>query len=247
MSAGCQEEIVHDLSEREANRVVSELHNARLSASKIPQADGRWAIAVSADEMVSALKVLEFQRVLAPPNARATSLSKGAFIPSREEQIFRYERAMSEALEDSLAAIPGVLEARVHLNLPPDDPLLGSPRVSTGSGSVLLLVGDRCEAKDEEVAHLVGGAAGLPPGTVKVLRSRAESPVVAQAQERSLSAVTPDGGDAKTYAPPLRQVLLGAIGVCVAWVGSTCLVRRRRRVKFALLPEMTVEGDKHGR
>lgn len=244
-ATGCEEQILHDLSEREANRVVSELHAAKVSASKLSQSDGRWTIGVAKREVVTALRALEFQRVLPSPGARGAPVSKGGFIPSREERLFRYERAMSEALEDSLTAIPGVLEARVHLNLPAEDPLLGPSRVPAGSGSVLLLVDERWAARDEDIAHLVGGAAGVPSGAVKVLRSSAERPVEAQHTVSPESRAQEVNGKNSIDTQPVAVALLGALGVSAAWIGRVCVRRRRKRVKFSLPSEKTTGGVCH--
>lgn len=224
---------------------MSELHTAKVSASKLSQSDGRWTIAVAKREVVPALRALEFQRVLPSPSARGAPLSKGGFIPSREERLFRYERAMSEALEDSLTAIPGVLEARVHLNLPADDPLLGPSRVPAGSGSVLLLVDETWGARDEDVAHLVGGAAGVPSGAVKVLRSRAERPVDAPHIVSPESRAHEGSEKSAIATQPVAVALLSALGVSAAWMGRVCVMRRRKRVRFAVLSEKTAGGLCH--
>lgn len=244
-ATGCDERILHDLSEREANRVVSELHTAKVSATKLSQSDGRWTIAVAKREVVPALRVLEFQRVLPSPSPRGAPLSKGGFIPSREERLFRHERAMSEALEDSLTAIPGVLEARVHLNLPAEDPLLGASRTPAGSGSVLLLVDDSWNARDDDVAHLVGGAAGVPSGAVKVLRSRAERPVEASRIESPELRARDAGAGSAIATPSVAVALLGALGISAVWMGRVRVTRRGKRVKFALPSEKTAGGRCH--
>lgn len=172
---GCDEQIVHDLSEHDANRVVSRLSSAALQAHKVRQSDGRWAIEVSSDAIVPALAFLESNRVLI---ARGTSSapSKGGIVPSRQEQWFRYERAMALSIEESLGAIAGVLEARVHLNLPETDPLFGTSPQGNTSGSVLLLIDSHYAASNEEIASLVGGAAGIPVSQVTVLKSFALPP-----------------------------------------------------------------------
>lgn len=238
--AGCQEQIVHDLSEREANKVLSELHNAKVDASKVVQSDGRWAISVSKPEMFPALTHLESQRVLQAPSPRGSSQAKSGFIPSREEQLFRHERAMAQAIEESLAAIPGVLEARVHLNLPAEDPLFGVSRTNAGSGSVLLLVDDLCTARDEEVARLVSGAAGLPAGAVGILRSRAERTPFEKSFPAE-SVVVPQVTGGKERVPPFKEVALGTLGVGLAYGIRALFLRRRKRVRFALPKEMVIE------
>lgn len=172
--SACQEQIVHDLSEREANKVISHLSVAKLEAHKVIQPDGRWAISVAQDSIVSALAYLDTQRVLATRDVKGP-IGKGSMIPSREEQWFRYERSVAMSIEESLAAIPGVLEARVHINIPEEDPLFGSSG-RDGSGSVLLVIDEKFVAHDEEVSALVGGAAGIPREVIRILKSKTTLP-----------------------------------------------------------------------
>jgi type III secretion protein J len=199
---GCDEQILHDLSEQDANKVFSRLSVGNVSAQKVLQSDGRWAISVPRDSIVAALAFLDTNRVLAPRSAGPAANTKGGFVPSREEQWFRYERSVASAIEDSLSAMLGVLEARVHLNLPETDPLFGTKKEANGSGSVLLVVDSRYSAKDEEVAALVSGAAGVPSQRVTILRSQA--PLVVNVDRGSGDSSGAEG--VNLSAPPLGEV-----------------------------------------
>jgi type III secretory pathway lipoprotein EscJ len=168
---GCQEQILHDLTEYEANKVISRLSENDISPSKVLQADGRWAVSVSSQKVVKALAVIDTSRVLAGRLNTPTASSKSGLIPNRHEQWYLYVQSIAQSVEQSLHAIPGVLEARVHLNMPETDPLIGRSRDQVGSGSVLLLINRDFQAKDEEIAALVSGAAGMPSNTIRVLRS----------------------------------------------------------------------------
>ena len=169
--SGCQEQILHDLSETEANRVVSRLYSAQINAEKVVQADGRWAVSVEREGVVAALTYLDSARVLSNRQAPSNGKSHSSLVPSREEQWFQYESSIAAAIESTLMTLPGVFEARVHLNLPQTDPLLGARSAGVGSGSVLLVADSQCSIGEGEIAALVGGAAGVPAGNVKVLRS----------------------------------------------------------------------------
>lgn len=168
---GCEEQILHDLTEHEANKVLSRLHVGKLPATKVLQSDGRWSISVDEDHVISALTFLDSNRVLAPRTSVLPSSSKGGIVPSREEQWFRYERSVAVSIEESLSTIRGVLETRVHLNLPEKDPLFGTKKLDVGSGSVLLVVDDRYATDKADVANLVSGAAGIPAQYISVLQS----------------------------------------------------------------------------
>lgn len=250
MLAGCDEQIIHDLGEAEANRVVSRLSVAALDAHKVQQSDGRWAVAVPEDSILPALTFLESNRVLAP-RSQSSSGSKGGLVPSRQEQWFRYERAMAQSIEESLAAVAGVLEARVHVNLPENDPLFGAKKRDGGSGSVLLLIDASYGASNEEVSALVAGAAGIAAERVTVLKSLAP--------QRASDAELPEVRDAVDSVPaeqatdlyqlPPREagsyVALGLIAVILGsaatLAGQVAWHRRRPPLKFRRLDRRDTE------
>jgi type III secretion protein J len=238
--SACQEQIVHDLSEREANKVISHLSIAKLDARKVAQPDGRWAISVSHDAMVPALTYLDAQRVLASRDMKAAH-GKGSMIPSREEQWFRYERSVATTIEESLAAIPGVLEARVHVNLPDEDPLFGSSSRGGGSGSVLLVVEERFTAHDDEISALVGGAAGIPRDVIRVLKS---TTTVSKVLE---NGVTPQlVEELPRITTPSTVPWVSGVGVCAALIAAVGIrqgrARSKKRVTFSLPKELDFEG-----
>lgn len=242
--SGCDEQILHDLSEQEANRVISRLGVATLDAKKVQQSDGRWAIAVPRNSTVSTLSFLETNRVLTPRAAMASAGGKGGFVPSREEQWFRYERSVALTIEDSLSTVLGVLEARVHLNLPETDPLFGTRKESSGSGSVLLVIDDRYGSKDEEIAALVAGAAGIPAAKVTVLKSRASvvSTKVERLDQEPVSHLPPEHQLIRAEVPAVERegYLRPEVGIAscavatLLGIGTMVCVRRRRRIRFPL-------------
>jgi type III secretion protein J len=237
---GCQEQILHDLSEQDANKVVSRLSASAVGAAKVVQSDGRWSIAVPRDQIITALAFLDTHRVLAPRAVSGNTVGRSGLVPSREEQWFRYERSMALAIEESLGALLGVLDARVHLNLPESDPLFGTRRDDVGSGSVLLVVDQRYSAKDDEIAALVAGAAGIPAAKVTVLHSVAQSPTVVQPAEPLVELPTRIEAPAGHQAPLPHEIgeteiALGCIGGIAAVITGGFLVsRRKRRVRFHL-------------
>ena len=243
--AGCQEQIVHDLSEREANTVISQLSAAHLDARKVQQPDGRWAISVDQDEMIEALSFIETRRVLTPREPRSPS-SKGGMIPSREEQWFRYERSVAASIEESLSALPGVLDARVHVNLPDDDPLFGDSARKGGSGSVLLVVDRRFVTGRDEVAALVSGAAGLSRDVVRVLTSEAVEPHPPEGDGAPVAIASAAPQPLEPQVPWFfLSWMVGASALVVGVVvyGVRSLTRRpKRRVTFALPKELDFEG-----
>jgi type III secretion protein J len=168
--SGCREQIVHNLSEIDANRLVTKLHDASLSGDKEKQADGKWSISVPSDETIRALKLLNDSRILRSESQKP--IEKSSVISSREDQRFHYERSLSQEIETTLSSVPGVLEARVHLNIPPVDPLFGKSIGPGGTASVLLVTDNLLAASKEEIAGLVSGASGIKAEAISVLFSR---------------------------------------------------------------------------
>ena len=140
MLAGCREPILHDLAESEANRLISRLSQIDVASEKVIQADGRWSLAVGHSDTVKALTFIDGSRILARRPEGGGVVPNSGFLPSREENWLRYQRALAASVEGTLGSMPGVIEARVHLNLEQSDPILGRRERTPGSGSVLLLV-----------------------------------------------------------------------------------------------------------
>jgi type III secretion protein J len=159
--SGCQEQIIHNLSEADANKLVTRLHDIQIDGEKTKQADGKWAIAVPKGEEIRALQFIDDSRMLREPSP--SFADKGSMISSRDDQRFKYERAISGEIESTIASIRGVLEARVHLNMPPTDPLFGQPlNNARGTASVLVVGSDGLALSEGEIANLVAGASGIP-------------------------------------------------------------------------------------
>jgi len=247
--SGCHEQILHDLSEAEANKVLSRLSSSGASAEKVLQSDGRWAISVPRDKVLPALSFLDTHRVLSSRDGDPKPKSQSGLVPSREEQWFRYERSVAQSIEDSLSTMQGVLEARVHLHLPESDPLFGARRDDRGSGSVLMVIDPRFQAKDEELAALVAGAAGISATHVRVLRSTApaarhESPVEVAAvapleDERAISgAKAPSdqsiGVSDSTVTRRVEVGIASVVGVGIAALSAFFARRRKPKTTFAL-------------
>jgi len=168
---GCKEQIVHDLTEQEVNRYLTRLNELRIEGDRVRQSDGRWALAVDGDDRMRAIKALDESRLLRSGNS--APLEKSSVINSREDQRFRVERALAREIENTLTSIDGVLEARVHLNMAPTDPLFGTPvKGGTSSGSVLVVVRDGFSLPGPEIAALVAGASGIDRSTISVLINR---------------------------------------------------------------------------
>lgn len=165
-------------------------------AEKQLQSDGTWALAVHRKDAIPALSLLSHARVFRRLDSSRSELATG-MLPTRETQRFQYERALASDIESTLMALTGVLESRVHLNLPPTDPIFGrsTEKEYDSSGSVLLITDKTFEEAHREIQILVAGAAGISPDSISVLISGPESPagieVVEKASPNEQSVSTP--------------------------------------------------------
>lgn len=209
--SGCKEQIVHDLSEAEAIKIISTLGDVSINAERVKQADSQWALAVPSTQSWRAVKYLTAMRML--PDRAALAKEKLSVIAGRDQQRFHLERSISRELQNTLSSVPGVLEAKVHINLPVRDPIFGQALVSLkGSASVLLLVrGGSFSRKD--IAALVAGAAGVAPDEVSIMISQAADAAGPDPSERNRrgdsASAGADGG--RSYSARLRSVWPAAL------------------------------------
>ncbi len=173
---GCQEEILHGLSELDANRLYAALDQSGIKAEKFAEADGKFVLAVDSDQVISALRVIDHSRIVKTETTRPKS--KSPLISGRAEERFQFERNLSAELEQTVSSIRGVLESRVHINLPPTDALLGLPKSKEGgSASVLIVTEDESVVDSVSIAKLIGGAAGINPESVSVMTTHVSTQI----------------------------------------------------------------------
>lgn len=175
--AGCsREEILHGIDEAQANRIIVALDEAGVAAEKRRDegSDGTWRVGVAPADAVQAQRLLaERELPRSIPEGFGEVFGKGNIVPTPSEERALYLHALSGELARSLEAIDGVLEARVHLALPPLDPLRSEAAAPTAA-AVLIKARPGARASLDELApgirSLVAGAvSGLAPAAVSVV------------------------------------------------------------------------------
>lgn len=168
---GCgSEELIHDLSEKEANVLVSRLIAAGIEPEKQQDAGGTWKLAVKSEERNKALELMTRERLLR--GMRGTSEEgKTSMFASKDLQQLDVERRVARELEIMLETIPGVLEARARLRLQNGNGLEANHTANDGSGAVILIVSEVFQASPDNIAALAAGASGLRPSQVEVFLS----------------------------------------------------------------------------
>jgi type III secretion protein J len=180
-----------------------------------------WKVSVKGgdEDYFLALKVLQENGL---PRERAKGLddvfSKAGLIPTAGEERARLIVGLSGEMTRTLKSVAGVVDARVHVVLPENSPLVDRSQWSATTSSVLLKYqGDQVPLREDEVRNLVArGIEGLQPENVTVVFKKVQSKPVPKR-------------DLRWYLGSQGVVLasLGLLGLTTA--GSLLLLVRSRQ------------------
>lgn len=170
---GCYEsDVMHGLSEREANSLISRLNDSGIEAEKLAEGKDTWSIRVNQSFASRAIKIISRGHSIG--NESAEEQQSGLFL-SREDRKFYLARSLAQDIEQTLVVLSGVHEAKVHLKFPDEDPFLAGiadnssdHSANAGSASALIIVENESLYKKEEIAKLVSGASGIPAERISV-------------------------------------------------------------------------------
>jgi type III secretory pathway lipoprotein EscJ len=161
--------------------------------------------------------------------ARPTSL-----LPSRLVELAQLETEKSREIELTLATLPDVTDARVHLVLPTPAPLLGDAPAKPGKAAVLLQYrGALTPLQASDVQRLVAGATrGIEPDDVQVVLRRAVStpppePTRAQPELVRFGPISVERGSANLARVVLGVAALTGLTLTAVLCGMWLTLRRR--------------------
>ncbi len=221
--AGCKAEIYQDLSETQANTMLSVLLRNGISAEKI-SAKGGFSIAVEEGSIVQALEILRENSL---PRTDFQSLGQvfaaQGMISSATEEQARLAYALSQELADTFSRIDGVLTARVHVVLGQTD--LGTGNVTPPSAAVFLRHTPESQAT-RLIPHIRELAANAVPGLTQDNVSVMLVPV-----RETVSVPMPVQGEARADRELYLIAGLGGLLVlaCGGLAAAAALYIRRRR------------------
>ena len=134
MLAGCKETVYTKASEQSANEVLSALLEAGVDAEKVAADEKSFDIEVGSRDLARALAVM---RTHGLPHARTETLGelfkKDGLVSTPAEERVRYIYGVSQELEKTLQQIDGVVQGRVHIVIPANDPLSDVKKPSSAS------------------------------------------------------------------------------------------------------------------
>ena len=123
--AGCDKETtLHaGLAERQANPVMAALLDAGIDCHKSPGEEGTWDVTVVESRFADAVNLLEKAGLPRQPHQGIGEVfKKTGMISSPSEERIRFMDALAQDLAKTISSIDGVVDARVHVVLPENDP-----------------------------------------------------------------------------------------------------------------------------
>ena len=124
-TTGCDKEarLNTNLEETQANLIVAALLDAGISAHKSPGDEGAWNVEVAESRFADAANLLEKKGLPRRAfNGVGEVFKKSGMVSSPSEERIRFMDALAQDLARTISGIDGVLDARVHIVLPENDP-----------------------------------------------------------------------------------------------------------------------------
>ncbi len=165
MLAGCDKQTtLHSgLVEAQANLVMAALLDNGISCSKTPGAEGTWDVTVSEPRFAEAVNILEKQGL--PRRAYqgiGEVFKKTGMISSPTEERIRFMDALAQDLSKTIAMVDGVVDARVHVVLPENDPFARNSLPSSAAVAIR-------SRWDADISDIVPSVKGLVKNAIEGL------------------------------------------------------------------------------
>ena len=125
IATGCDKEtrLNSNLEETQANLIVAALLDAGISAHKTAGDEGTWNVEVAQSRFADAANLLEKKGLPRRAyNGVGEVFKKSGMVSSPSEERIRFMDALAQDLARTISGIDGVLDARVHIVLPENDP-----------------------------------------------------------------------------------------------------------------------------
>lgn len=207
--SGCSQQALHrDLTEDQANAIVAALAQDGIGSNKIDGEEGAWTVEVADGDFARAVSTLREHGL---PGETFQSLgevfAKEGFTSTPLEQRARLIYGLSQELAQTVSSIDGVVQARVHLTMPEDDPLAREAVQSSASVFVKYRPGFSVENQTGAIKTLVANSIeGISYNRVSVVMvpaAASPAPPVSDAWE---------GSETLRYAALALAILLVMVG-----------------------------------
>lgn len=176
--AACNMDLYDNLSQKQANEIVSVLFRQGIPAERVIGKDGKFAVQVDKSRFAEAIAVLNDNGLPKQDFATLGEVFKNdgivaSPVQERAQMIF----ALSQELSRTISDIDGILSARVHLVLPENDPLRQQLIPSSASVYIRHVKSAPINTLTPQIKSLVAnGVAGLSYEKVTVVPVAANVP-----------------------------------------------------------------------
>ncbi len=163
--AGCDKlTTLHSgLPEQQANLVMAALIDSGISCTKSPGEEGTWNVMVSEPKFAEAVNILEKQGL---PRRDFQGIGqvfkKTGMISSPSEERIRFMDALAQDLAKTITMVDGVVDARVHVVLPENDPFARNSLPSSAAVAIR-------SRWDADVTDIVPSVKGLVKNAIEGL------------------------------------------------------------------------------
>jgi type III secretion protein J len=241
LAAGCTVPVAASLDEADANRVVVALDQSGIDAAKEADltTEGKFRVTVARDDVGRALSAMR-EEELPRPKARGVldAVDRGQLVPSQAAEHAQLVTGLAGELEKTLGSIDGVLAARVHLNVPPREPLRDGASPKATASVLVEHRGTTPPLAPESIQRLVsGGAPGVAPADVAVVfvprTTRASAGRTDLAHVGPITVARGSMNTLKVIFAGLVAVVLGLAGATLALWAKAGRLRRDRELELA--------------
>lgn len=116
---GCKEVLHSNLKERDANEIIAVLYSSQISAEKLQEKDGSYAVTVSRPEFGASIAALQARGLPRQEFRTLGDVFPGdTVVGTPFEERARFAFALSEEIAHTLTEIDGISFARVHVVIP---------------------------------------------------------------------------------------------------------------------------------
>jgi type III secretion protein J len=164
--AGCDKETtLHaGLPEQQANLVMAALLDAGITCSKEAGEEGTWNVMVSEQKFAAAVNLLERKGL--PRRAHmgiGEVFKKTGMMSSPSEERIRFMDALAQDLAKTISMVDGVVDARVHVVLPENDPFARNALPSSAAVAIR-------SRWDADITDIVPSVKGLVKNAIEGLQ-----------------------------------------------------------------------------
>ncbi|MBO6121324.1 MAG: type III secretion inner membrane ring lipoprotein SctJ [Kiritimatiellae bacterium] len=152
------------LEEQQANLVMAALLDAGITCSKEAGEEGTWNVMVSEQKFAAAVNLLERKGL--PRRAHmgiGEVFKKTGMISSPSEERIRFMDALAQDLAKTISMVDGVVDARVHVVLPENDPFARNALPSSAAVAIR-------SRWDADITDIVPSVKGLVKNAIEGLQ-----------------------------------------------------------------------------